>query len=183
MPPSGGLMTRILSKWIELDRSQVIKILTGIGALSILAQFKIYLPMSPVPVTGQTFGVALLALLYGRKLGSISVLAYLALGSAGLPIFAGFKAGLIGPSMGYLLGMFASSYVIGSLSDLGAKKSFPRALAATYAGSLCVFSLGAIGLSFFMSWEDVFFFGVFPFLAGDLVKNLAAATIATKFSK
>lgn len=176
-------MTQAISKWIELDRSQVLKIFLGVGALSLLAQVKFYLPLSPVPVTGQTFGVALLALVYGRKLGAISVLSYLALGAMGVPVFAGLKAGLMGPSMGYLIGMFASAYVVGSLSDRGAKTSFSKALASTYAGSLCVFTCGAIGLSFFLDGKDIFLLGVFPFLAGDLVKNLLAASIATRFFK
>lgn len=163
--------------------TQLTKLVLGVFALSALAQIKFYLPLSPVPVTGQTFGVALLALVMGRKLAVGTIASYIALGFAGLPIFAGFKVGLIGPSVGYLLGMLVASYVVGGLSDRGFNKSFSKALTATYAGSACVFTFGLIGLSFFVPTKDLLILGLFPFLAGDLVKNLIAATIATKFFK
>ena len=157
------------------------KVLLSVLALSLLAQIKFYLPLSPVPVTGQTFGVALLSLILGRKLAVTSVASYLAIGFAGLPVFAGLSAGFVGASSGYLVGMLAASYAVGGLSDLGAKKSFSKALASTCLGSFLIFSFGVAGLSFFVPQEELLLLGVFPFLAGDLVKNLLAATIATKF--
>lgn len=166
---------------LSISKAEAIKIGLGILALSMLAQIKFYLPFSPVPVTGQTFGVALLALTYGRKLSSLSVLAYLVLGAAGLPIFTGLSAGFSGLTSGYLLGMLVSSFVVGGLADKGAKNSFTKSLAATYAGSLCVFSFGVLGLSLFVPVKELLWVGIFPFLAGDLVKNMLAATIATKF--
>ncbi|MEC9284129.1 MAG: biotin transporter BioY [Bdellovibrionota bacterium] len=163
--------------------AQITKLVLGVFALTALAQIKFYLPLSPVPVTGQTFGVALLSLILGRKLAVGSVASYIALGFAGAPIFAGFQVGLLGPTVGYLAGMLVASFVVGGLSDRGFNKSFSKALTATYAGSACVFTFGLLGLSFFVPNNELLFLGLFPFLAGDLVKNLAAATIATKFFK
>jgi biotin transport system substrate-specific component len=57
----------------------------GVMALSLLAQISIPLPWTPVPITGQTFGVTLIALLFGQRAVPV-VLAYLALGAAGAPV-------------------------------------------------------------------------------------------------
>ena len=176
-------MTAKISKLLVLEKTSLIKCVLGVMALSALAQIKFYLPLSPVPVTGQTFGIALLALSFGRKLAFTTTLSYLFLGAIGLPIFAGLQAGIMGPSMGYLVGMLVASVVVGELSDRGAKKSFAKALMATYAGSFCVFTFGLIGLSFYVPSSELLLLGLFPFLAGDLVKNLTAASIATKFLK
>ena len=120
--------------------AQITKLVLGVFALTALAQIKFYLPLSPVPVTGQTFGVALLSLILGRKLAVGSVASYIALGFSGAPIFAGFQVGLLGPTVGYLAGMLVASFVVGGLSDRGFNKSFSKALTATYAGSACVFT-------------------------------------------
>lgn len=156
-------------------------ILTGVILLSILAQVRLYLPFSPVPITGQTFGVAFIALIFGRNLGVLSVASYLLVGGLGLPVFSGFQSGLVlGPTFGYLMGMLVASFVIGSLSDLGFAKSWPKAFFACLCGSLITFSFGLFVLSFFVSFESLFILGLYPFLAGDFLKNLAASFIASR---
>lgn len=86
----------------------------------------------------------------------------------------------MGPTMGYLAGMFIASWVVGKLSDKGWTESFPKALAACYVGSLIIFLCGAWGLSFFIPANKVLIAGVLPFLPGDLLKNLLAAGITTR---
>lgn len=159
------------------------KIAVAVLALSLSAQIKFYLPISPVPISAQTFAVALTALLLGRNLATISLASYLALGFAGLPIFSGLKAASLGPSAGYLFGMLAAAYVVGSLRDKTKSLRFPVALAMCYVGSLVIFSFGAFGLSFYVARESVFSMGVAPFLLGDLLKNILAAGIATRWAK
>jgi biotin transport system substrate-specific component len=156
----------------------------GVGLLAVLAQVKIYLPFSPVPITGQTFGVALIALVYGRKLGLLTMSTYLLAGGLGAPIFAKFQSGLaIGPTMGYLIGMWFSTLLIGTLSDRGYAKSWPKAFLACVLGSLCVFSVGLLVLSYFVPSESLLVMGLYPFLIGDLFKNTLASFLASRIYK
>lgn len=148
----------------------------GIVMLSLLAQLKIALPWTPVPITGQTFGVALLALLWGSRLSLATFAGYLFLGFAGAPVLAGGASGFsFGPTMGYLAGMLLASWVVGKLSDRGWGRSFWTALFACYVGSFLIFSCGVIGLSFFIPAKGLLIAGVLPFLPGDLIKNTLAA--------
>lgn len=162
--------------------TQLILISGGVFLLSLLAQIKIQLWFTPVPITGQTFGVAMLALLWGRELSVKTFLSYLLIGFLGAPVFAGAASGIqFGPTMGYLIGMFFSTLVIGRLSDLGFGQNFKSALIASFIGSICTFSFGLLVLSFFTHNKNIFAIGLFPFIPGDIIKNTLAATIASKF--
>jgi biotin transport system substrate-specific component len=118
----------------------------GVVLLSVLAQVSIPLPWTPVPITGQTFGVTLIALLFGKRAVPV-VVSYLALGAAGLPVFAAGKFGLAwGPTVGYLIGMVFSAGIAGFLADRGFTRSWPRAMVAGFAGSAAVFTCGLLVL-------------------------------------
>lgn len=74
----------------------------------------IAIPLPGISVTMQTFGIFLTLLLLGGRRGTITVLAYLLLGCAGLPVFTGFLGGfgvLLGPTGGYLFGFLATSLI------------------------------------------------------------------------
>jgi len=151
----------------------------GVGLLALLAQLTMRLPWTVVPITGQTFGVALIALTAGRKYATSMVMAYLALGWLGMPVFANAMSGFVlGPTLGYLLGMFLAAPLVGWMADRGWSRSFPSALLAAYLGSVVIFSCGLLGLSFFVPSEGLLAAGLYPFLIGDLLKNLAAAGLA-----
>jgi biotin transport system substrate-specific component len=170
-------MNRVASPAENRNIHRVIVVLGGAAAISLLAQLVI--PLQPVPITGQTFGVTLMALLLGRRLGFATVLTYLAIGAAGLPVFAGAQSGLtLGPTLGYLVGMAASAFVVGGLADRGYTSSFGRALVAGFCGSALVYTFGLIGLSFFVPREQLLAFGFLPFVPGDLIKTTLAASIA-----
>ena len=82
----------------------------------------------PVPITGQTFAVLMLAALLGARRGVLCVLTYLAEGLLGLPVFAQGKGGLVaflGPTGGYLVGFVFAAWIVGALSerDLGSAQS------------------------------------------------------------
>lgn len=155
-----------------------------LGALliSLLAQVSFPLPFTPVPITGQTFAVALLSLLWGQKRALATTVFYISLGGIGFPVFAQAQSGfLLGPTFGYLLGMMVASYVMGMISDTQKINSFGRALFATYVGSAITFSFGLIGLSFFVPLKALLFAGLFPFLPGDLFKNILVSVLVSKF--
>lgn len=157
----------------------ILSILIGIFCLSLLAQLAIRLPWTPVPITGQTLGVTLIALLWGRKRAMATILSYLALGALGLPIFAMGKSGLtIGPTSGYLIGMTIATYWMGTLSDRGWTRIWWQSYVTAFSGSLIVFIFGVIGLSLFVPTQSLWITGVLPFLPGDFLKTLIASLIA-----
>jgi len=162
----------------------VVLILTGVFLLSILAQFSVSLPFTPVPITGQTFGVVLVSLLWGSKRATTITLSYLGLGALGLPIFALGKSGiLLGPTIGYLFGMLIASYFVGLLADHGFTSSFRKSLAAAFFGSLFIFGIGLLGLSFFVPMSVLIQQGLLPFIPGMVIKNVLAASIACSVKK
>ena len=69
-------------------------VIAGSILIALAAQFYFPLPFSPVPITGQTFAVLLLAALYGHNRGGLTVLTYLILGIAGRPVFASGTFGI-----------------------------------------------------------------------------------------
>lgn len=164
-----------LSQW----RSRLIAVGSGVLLIALLAQIAIPLPFTPVPVTGQTFGVLLVALLWGRRLSFETLLAYVGLGSAGLPLFAQFKSGLAGATSGYLLGMLVASLAVGTLADRGWGKSVPKALLAGLLGLITIFGFGLFMLSFFVPREALLMAGLYPFLPGAVVKLVLASLLST----
>lgn len=154
-------------------------ILGGSLFITLAAQLQILLPFSPVPVTGQTFAVLLLAAIYGSKRGPAAVMTYLILGFSGLPVFAGGAFGaarLFGPTAGYLIGFLGAAFIVGTLSERGWDRQPWSTAAAMIIGNLAIYTVGAAWLSAFVPWESVLRVGVLPFLAGDAIK-IALATL------
>ena len=90
--------------------------------LALLARLSIPVPFSPIPITGQTFGILFLGALLGSRIGALSVIMYIMEGTIGLPVFAGGSIGflyLLGPTGGYLIGFIPAIYLIGYLSERG----------------------------------------------------------------
>jgi biotin transport system substrate-specific component len=168
----------VINKSGNKTSHNVIATLAGTVIIAAVAQISIPLPFTPVPITGQTFGVALIALLWGQKRGFASVALYLSLGFSGLPIFAAGKSGAsFGPTSGYLIGMLAAAFLMGTLADRGWTKTFWRTWLAAFCGSGVTFLCGVIVLSFFIPKESLFAAGVLPFIPGDLIKTLLACSI------
>lgn len=140
----------------------------------------ITLPFSPVPITGQTFGILLVAMALGRVRGMAVVMAYLLEGAMGLPVFAGGSAGIakfVGPTGGYLVGFAASAYLVGYLADKGWDKSFVKTTIAMILGTALIFITGLAQLSFFVPSETLFTMGFTPFLPGAVIKIALASVI------
>jgi biotin transport system substrate-specific component len=154
-------------------------VISGVILLSALAQVSIPLPFTPVPITGQSLGVLLIALFYGSRLATSTTLSYLGLGMAGLPIFAEFKSGLVFPSAGYLVGMLAASYVVGLLADRGWTKNIGSTLLASLIGKAIIFSFGLVGLSFFVPMKSLLVMGFYPFVPGLFIKAFLATAIVS----
>ena len=150
----------------------ILLVLGGVAFLSIMSQILIPLPYTPVPISLGTFGVTLMALLYGRKLGTATILSYVVAGSLGAPIFAGGKAGsLFSPTGGYILGYIVATIILGYLADRGVTKSYVKTILSLLLSSAIILTLGALVLSLFMPGKNAFMIGVLPFLPGDALKS------------
>ena len=143
---------------------------------------------SPVPVTAQTFALAMIAGLAGGRVAVSAVVLYIAAAAVGLPVLSGGAGGwpaVTGPSLGYLLGFAGAAGLMPVLLRRVRQRAFasrPAAWLATWlsveAGSACILGLGATGL-IVRGLDPVAAFttGVWPFLPGDLVKSMLAATL------
>jgi len=146
----------------------------------ILSFVSIPIPLSPVPVTGQSLGVMLAGVLLTPRQAGLAMAAFLLLGIAGAPVFSGGTAGLgvlAGPTGGYLLGFILGAIVIALLRG---KKGLPRLIAAVIIGGLlAVYIPGVLWLSRVtgLGIKGAIAAGVLPYLPGDFVK--ATAAIAT----
>lgn len=162
----------------------LVAVSVGVGLLIVLAQIAVPLPWTPIPISGQTFGVALTALLWGRKRGMAIISSYLFLGAIGLPVFALGKSGIsIGPTFGYLVGMFFATFAMGTLSDRVQRKTFFKVYAMAFTGSVITFSCGLLGLWFFVPTENLLTSGLIPFVPGDLIKTALASSIVLQSQK
>lgn len=145
--------------------------------IGLSAQISIPLPFTPVPITGQTLTVLLTGAVLGSRRGLLAVLTYLAQGFAGLPVFAGGKAGLVallGPSGGYLVGFAAAAWLTGFLAEKGWDRRWQSNLLAMGLGNLVIYLFGLPWLAMFVGNQAIAL-GLLPFIPGDLVK-LAIAT-------
>ena len=150
----------------------ILLVLGGVAFLSIMSQVLIPLPYTPVPISLGTFGVTLMALLYGRKLGTATILSYVVAGSLGAPIFAGGKAGsLFSPTGGYILGYIVATIILGYLADRGVTKSYVKTILSLILSSAIILTLGSLVLSLFVPGKNAFMIGVLPFLPGDALKS------------
>ena len=174
---------KIKTKENEFLKS-IFLVLSGIIFLSIMSQLIIPLYFTPVPISLGSFGVMLIALLYGRKLGTATVLSYVVAGSLGAPVFAGFKAGsLFSPTGGYILGYIAAALILGFLSDKGIAKSYVKTFLSLLLASAVILVLGALVLILFVPSKNIFMIGVLPFLPGDMLKVVAAALLFPRLWK
>lgn len=167
-----GRMTRLI---VQLGL-----IATGSVLLAASAQFKVTVPLSPVPVTGQTLVVLMIGMAYGPRLGAMTICAYILAGLRGLPVFAGGMAGLpvlAGPSGGYLVGFIAAAFVIGLLAQRGMDRSILMTALAMLVGNLVIYLFGYAWLASLIGMQKAFTFGVWPFLWGDAMKLVVAACL------
>ena len=127
-------------------------VMAGVFAalLVVLSQVSIPLPTG-IPVTLQTFAVALCGCVLGPAVGSAAVGVYLALGAVGVPVFAGFSGGagaLVGMTGGYLWAFLPMAFLCG----LGAQqKNKFLALALGLAGLAVCHGCGAAQFALGMS--------------------------------
>lgn len=169
-------------------QKQRTKQLTAIGLMTavicIVAPFSIPIPVSPVPLTLTNFAIFITVYILGMKAGTLCVILYLLLGTAGLPVFSAFSGGLgklAGPTGGYLIGFIFLALIQGLII-----KKFPGKNSATVAGMILGMAVCYIFGTAWLAWQmDQSFpaaltIGVLPYLPGDAVKIIAAAFAGPK---
>jgi biotin transport system substrate-specific component len=157
-------------------------ILVALGTALLTLSAKVNLPLPYVPMTLQTLVVLVIGAAYGWRLGSATLVAYLAEGAIGLPVFAGPVGGLaplLGPTAGYLFGFVAAAFVTGWLSERGWDRSVPRWFVAMGFGHILILAAGFGWLAFGakLGVEKAWLVGVAPFIAGSLIKNALGAAL------
>ena len=157
----------------------VVAVVAFAGLTAVLAQVRIPLGFTPVPVTGQTFAVLLAGASLGARLGASSQLLYLAAGAVGFPVFTGGGSGFeyfTGATAGYLVGFELAAALVGRLAERGQDRKVNTAITAFLAGSAVVYACGALGLMVTadMDLTTAIAQGVTPFVFDDLLKAVAA---------
>ena len=175
-------------------------VLISVSAALITICSWISIPLGPVPFTLQTLGILAVMLTVGGRRGTIAILVYLALGAVGVPVFAGFKGGImsfIGPTGGFLIGFVFGALVYWLLEKLFLKKLMTTTVKTWIFGMLgfVVFEVvmyivgviwfmtvyaaqtGPVGLATVMSWC------VIPFIIPDIVKMVVAVLTGERASK
>lgn len=156
-------------------------ILTAIFTAITAVFAQITIPLTLVPITGQTLAVGLVATVLGRRNGTVSMVLYAILGAIGVPVFAGFSGGpqvLIGPTGGFIFGFIATAFVMGYFLEK-TKYTFTMALIANLIGMAITFLFGVIQLKLVLnlSWAGAMATGVTPFIAGGVIKAILAAYV------
>jgi biotin transport system substrate-specific component len=167
----------------QLQKMTLSGILTGLLCLCPAVSVSI----GPVPITLQTLMVAVIGVALGWRWGLGAVAAYLLLGTAGVPVFAGLNAGpgvLAGPTGGYLIGFLPGVLVIGALHQglRPALGRLPATLLAILAGEAVIFLWGCVHLALAngLPLAAAFQAGLVPFLVPELIK-IAAALFVTDY--
>lgn len=155
--------------------------LGGVTFLALMAQLALPIPGSPVPVTGQTLGALLIGASYGRALGATTFALYLGIGIAGAPVFSQQGHGIakvVGPTGGYLIGMFLATIVLSFLASKKWDKKISTAILSMLIGQALIFIPGLIWLqqSTGKDWSWTINAGFTPFIFGEILKLAIAAT-------
>lgn len=145
------------------------------------------IPIQPVPITLGTFGVLMAGGFLGKRYGFLSLVIYLLLGAAGVPVFSMMRGGisvLAGPAGGFIIGFAPMAFVTGLFAEkLG--YTFSKMIAATFAGTVACYALG-VGWFMYLTGNGIasaFALCVAPFLIGDGAKILLSSFLVSRYRK
>ena len=184
--PASGTLLDVVSGRADISPAIRAGAVLFVTVLTIVAaQVSVPLPFTPVPFTLQPMVVLLGGAALGPRLGMSAQVLYLALGIAGLPVFAaspilpqGFGR-LLGPTGGYLMSYPLAAFVTGYLAQRGLDRRYLTSVAAMVAGLVIIFTGGVLWLAFgaHAGLAGAVRTGLVPFIPADIVKVLLAATI------
>ncbi|UJL45161.1 biotin transporter BioY [Virgibacillus sp. NKC19-16] len=180
---------------IDLTFGAVFVCLMAIGA-----NITVWFPFLAVPIGGasvplslQTFFAVLAGLMLGKKLGAITMITYILVGVAGVPIFAGLQAGpmaLISPTGGFIISFIFVAFFVGGVAELSKNRSVPVYIIAALIGLIFNYGIGVsymyiamntwleLNISYGLAWA-----GMLPFLLKDTAMACLAATFMVNLAK
>ena len=152
------------------------------GAIIVALSAQVVIPTEPVPFTGQTFGVLTVGAALGFRRAALALLVYLALGAAGLSVFAEGDSGIdqiVGRTGGYLVGFVVAAAIVGRLAELGWDRRIAGSLAAMAIGTAVIYAIGVpwLKVATGIPWEDAVAGGMTKFLIWDAAKLAIAAGV------
>lgn len=155
------------------------------GSFLLAVSAKVQVPFWPVPMTMQTFVVFLIGMSYGMRLSIFTLLVYIIQGALGFPVFATGTglAYLMGPTAGYIYGMFFAVTLIGFLAEKGFSSSYFLSLISLLIGSIIIFSIGVGYLGLIVGYDKAISFGLLPFIPSELFKIALAVVLMPTISK
>jgi biotin transport system substrate-specific component len=172
-----------------LEASRQVALVVGASlVVALCARITIPLmPLTPVPLTVQNMGVLLVGLMLGSRRGFAALVLYLAEGVVGLPVFnptgPGGIAQVLGPTGGFLMVYPFVAFLAGYIFERGTK-SFLRAATAGLLGEVLLFAGGLTWLYIFThSLAKSAYFGLYWFLAAEVIKVMLAAGIAVRWRR
>ncbi|MBN2098458.1 MAG: biotin transporter BioY [Dehalococcoidia bacterium] len=171
----------------ELSVTRKVALALGIACLTgLLAQVRIPLGFTPVPITGQNIGVLASGVMLGPWFGALSMLLYLAIGACGVPWFQGGEGGMHylshSPTLGYLFAFVVVAFLIGRLTEKHLSlRGFWGQLWLASTGMILILAIGAsyLTLTLHTTFDETMRMGVLPFLVGDMLKAALVAGAAT----
>ncbi|PYP31806.1 MAG: biotin transporter BioY [Gemmatimonadetes bacterium] len=161
---------------------RALAVLLGAALVAAAAQLSVPLPGTPVPLTLQPLAVLVVGGLLGAPLGAASLLLYLALGAAGLPVFTPFGVPglgrLLGPTGGYLLAYPLAAFAVGRIAGDAARRGGWQLVLGVLAG-LALIHLGGLAQLLLITGNlrSAVQLGTLPFLLGDLGKVAVAVLL------
>lgn len=153
------------------------------AACAVLSQITI--PIQPVPISLGSLGVLMAGGFLGRRYGFLSLVIYLLLGAAGVPVFSMLRGGLhvfAGPAGGFIVGYAPMAFAVGWLTEkLG--YTFPRLVIAIFLGNLVCYMFGIPWFMYLTRTElwATLVLCVFPFIPGDLAKIIFSAFLINRY--
>ena len=169
---------------VKISLTALFAALTAAGAF-------IAVPIGPVPIVLQNMFAVLSGLILGPLMGSAAVGLYLLAGIINLPVFAGGTGGIarfMGPTGGFLVGYLIAAFSAGLIAgrpSLDRKISLPRLILAVFLGFLILYVPGLLWLKtrLNLDWFATLMAGFVPFIAGDIIKGIAAVLITPRLRK
>lgn len=169
----------------KVKQMAIVALMTAV--ICVLSHFSLSIPISPVPISLCSMGIYFVVTVLGMKRGTISVLLYILLGFAGVPVFAGFTAGaakLFGPTGGYIIGYIVLALIFGFFADKFEKNLLLTILGAVL-GTIVLYLFGTIWLAYqlHLGFVAALWAGVIPYIPGDIVKLIIAMLLGQTLRK
>lgn len=155
----------------------VLQVFSASLFLALCSQISLPLYFSPIPLSGQTFGIMFIGAIMGSRKGFLSVLTYLTEASLGLPVLVGGGSGMIlGPCGGYFLGFLFQAYLVGLFIERQNSFQITKTLPFLLLSCLIQLGLGTMWLSLlFVNFESALIIGFYPFLIVETIKSIVIA--------